>query len=260
MTVPNTQPDAGLLAPGPQAPVSRRVGRELIVGLPLVAGCALLGLVMAGLWVWLAPQVPLVVHGNQVLYVDPEGEQRAGADSVFVLIGAGLGILTAAAAFLVTRRRGGGIAVAVALALGGLLGSWIGWQVGVHLGPTADVVAHAKKVGDGHTFTEALALEAKGALLVWSLTAMVVLLGLFAAFGKREQDPPPYWAGPQWTEPAGVLPHPDASDASAPETPVAEAPITETPVAEAPKADAPPAEQPPSGPADLGADGTRQTH
>ncbi len=237
----------------------------------MLAVCALLGLVMAGLWVWLAPQVPLVVHGNQVLYVDPEGEQRAGADSVFVLIGLGLGVLTAAAAFLVTRRRGGGIAVALGLAFGGLLGSWIAFRVGVHLGPTPDVLGHAKKVGDGHSFYESLDLQARGALLVWSMTAMVVLLGLSAAFGKREQDPPPYWAGPAWPDPNTVHPYPAAP--GLPGTPADAVPADGRPApapAPAPAQAAAPADQPaaanqpagtdqpPSGPADLGADGTRQ--
>ncbi|MDH6109976.1 uncharacterized protein YqgC (DUF456 family) [Kitasatospora sp. MAP12-15] len=215
MTVPNISPDAGALAPRPKAAVARRVGAELKVGAPVALACALLGVVMGLLWVWIAPEVPLIVQGHQVLYVDPEGEQRAGADSVFALLGAGIGIVTAVAAFLATRRRGGGIAVAVGLAVGGLVGSVVAWKLGITLGPTSDVVGHAKQVGDGHTFNEALALGAKGALLVWSMSAMVVLLGLSAAFGKREEEPPPYWAEPQQLPPA------DGSDVEAP--PVIEA-------------------------------------
>ncbi|MEV7779190.1 hypothetical protein [Kitasatospora sp. NPDC088351] len=174
----------------------RRLLPELQVGAIMVLVCLLLGLAMAGLWVWLAPKVPLVVDGNRILYGDPEGEQRAGADSVFVLIGLGLGILTALGAFLVTRRRGGGIAVAVGLTVGGLLASLGAWGLGRWLGPSRDLVAQARKVGDGGHFSADLDLGAYGAVLVWPMAAMVVLLALSAAFGKREEDPPPYWAGP----------------------------------------------------------------
>ncbi|MFI9272417.1 hypothetical protein ACIGXM_17085 [Kitasatospora sp. NPDC052896] len=204
MTEPNTPPEAGPLPPRSEPssaqPPAHRLGAELKIGVPIGLACALLGLVMGLLWVWLAPEVPLVVHGQQVLYVDPEGEQRAGADGTFVLLGLAFGLLTAVPAFLLTRRRGGGIAVAVGLALGGLAGSLAAWRLGVTLGPTSDIVAHAKAVGDGHTFNEALALSAHGALLVWPMAAMVLLLILSAAFGKREEDLPPYWAGPQWPQ------------------------------------------------------------
>ncbi|GGV26261.1 hypothetical protein GCM10010495_47780 [Kitasatospora herbaricolor] len=200
---------------------------ELRIGALTVLVCLLLGFVMAGLWVWLAPQVPLLVKGNRILYADPEGEQRAGADAVFALIGLGAGVVTALGAFLLTRRRGGGIAVAVGLTVGGLAGSLIAWRLGIRLGPTADVIAHARQVGDGHRFTDALRLGAKGALLVWPMTAMVLLLALSAAFGKREQDPPPYWEGghrpgsePHYAPPAdGVTPAPGHAPFDAPAGP-----------------------------------------
>lgn len=159
--------------------------------------------------------MPLLVSGNRILYADPEGEQRAGADAVFALIGLGAGVVTALGAFLLTRRRGGGIAVAVGLTVGGLLGSLVGWKLGVRLGPTSDVVAHARQVGDGHGFDDALRLGAHGALLVWPMTAMVLLLVLSAAFGKREEDPPPYWAGTGWPAP-GTLGAPPAGGALPP--------------------------------------------
>ncbi|MBB4922813.1 hypothetical protein [Kitasatospora kifunensis] len=174
----------------------KRLLRELRVGAPILLACLLLGLLLGALWYWLAPEVPLVVHGQSVLYVDPEGEQRAGADGTFVLLGLAFGLITAVGAFLLTRGRGGGIVVAVMLALGGLAGSLIAWPLGIALGPTKDLIGHAKQVGDGHTFNEALQLSAHGALFAWPMAALVALLALTAAFGKREQDPPPYWAGP----------------------------------------------------------------
>ncbi|WP_316520720.1 hypothetical protein [Kitasatospora brasiliensis] len=216
MTVPNTPPDpapADAQAPGPAAapdpfapphgatalgagttPLGERLRSEAWVGASVVLACLVVGLVMSGLWAWLAPKVPLVVDGDRILYGDPEGEQRAGADAVFVLIGLGAGIVTALGAFLMTRRRGGGISVAVGLAIGGLLGSIGAWRIGRWLGPSTDLIGEARRVGDGGHFDASIDLGAMGALLVWPMAAMVVLLLLSAAFGKREEDPPPYWA------------------------------------------------------------------
>ncbi|WP_431678061.1 hypothetical protein [Kitasatospora sp. KL5] len=209
MTAPNTPTGPGaepaaphdpFAPPPPPAPrerPKRALLPELRIGALITVAGALLGVVLGLLWLWLAPRVGLVVKGEQLLYADPEGEQRAGADSVFALLGLGAGVVTALAAFLSTRRRGGGIAVAVGLALGGLAGSVIAWQLGTRLGPTSDLVAHARQAGDGGRFSAPLELGAHGALLVWPMTAMVLLLVLSAAFGKREEDPPPYWASPQ---------------------------------------------------------------
>ncbi|MFE2107183.1 hypothetical protein ACFXAF_15100 [Kitasatospora sp. NPDC059463] len=219
MTVPNTPPDPADAAPAdavpapnaprdpyalppgpdllggarPAEPPVQRLLPELRVGAATVLACLVLGVVMGGLWAWLAPRVPLVVDGNKILYGDPEGEQRAGADSVFVLIGLGMGLLTALGAFLVTRKRGGGIAVAVGLAVGGLLASVGAWGLGRWLGPGSDLVAEARRVGNGGHFQADIDLGAYGAVLAWPMAAMVVLLALSAAFGKREEDPPPYW-------------------------------------------------------------------
>ncbi|MFD5920567.1 hypothetical protein ACFVYP_05765 [Kitasatospora sp. NPDC058201] len=227
MTVPNTPPDparadadavadavpdpyAPPRAPAPGSypvldlvsakrsnePSLQRLAPELRIGAITVLACLVLGVAMAGLWAWLAPKVPLVVDGNKILYGDPEGEQRAGADSVFVLIGLGMGVLTALGAFLVTRKRGGGIAVALGLAVGGLLASVGAWGLGRWLGPSRDLIAEARRVGNGGHFRADIDLGAYGAVLAWPMAAMVVLLALSAAFGKREEDPPPYWAGP----------------------------------------------------------------
>ncbi|MFJ6616505.1 hypothetical protein ACIQOW_02835 [Kitasatospora sp. NPDC091335] len=200
--VPDAAPDPFAPPPGATAlkdgapPLGRRLLPEVRVGAGVVVACLVAGVVFAGLWAWLAPKVPLVVDGDRILYADPEGEQRAGADAVFVLIGLGAGIVTALGAFLVTRRRGGGIAVALGLTVGGLLGSIGAWRIGRWLGPGNDLIGEARRVGDGGHFDASIDLGALGALLVWPMAAMVVLLLLSAAFGKREEDPPPYWGVP----------------------------------------------------------------
>nr|WP_055587111.1 hypothetical protein [Peterkaempfera griseoplana] len=190
------------------------------VGVLVALGSVLAGVAVGLLWLWLAPKVPLYADSKAVYLKDPEGEQRAAADGVFVLLGVGAGALTALAAFLPTRRRGGGVAVAVGLAVGGLLGSLLAWRLGTALGPTRDMVAHARQVGEGKVFDAALELGAKGALLVWPMAAMVVLLGLTALFGKREPQPAPYWQG----APTPPAPMPQAPTPSAPPTPPAPIP------------------------------------
>ncbi|GCB50188.1 hypothetical protein SNL152K_7531 [Streptomyces sp. NL15-2K] len=168
----------------------------------ITVAVALGGVLLGVLWWWLAPHVPLVgdvVDRNWVVYLkDTEGEQAVGVDGTFTLLAAAFGVLSAFVVFLLRRR--GGVPLVVALTLGGLLGSLLAWRLGVWLGPAQDVVAHAKDVGKGVTFSAPLQLGAKGALLVWSLAALVVHLGLTALFGPR--DPEPYPPGPYGVPPA----------------------------------------------------------
>ncbi|WP_406728039.1 AAA family ATPase [Streptomyces sp. GD-15H] len=165
---------------------------------------ALGGVLLGVLWWWLAPRVPLmgdVVGDNWVVYLkDTEGEQAIGVDGTFTLLALGLGAVSALAVFLVRRR--GGVPLVVALGVGGLLGALLAWRLGVWLGPAQDVVAHAKDVGKGTTFDAPLKLSAKGALLAWPLAGLVVHLGLTALFGPRDPDPCPPAAPhvPRWPD------------------------------------------------------------
>ena len=151
---------------------------------------ALAGALLGVLWWWLAPHVPLVadvVDKNWVVYLsDSEGEQAIGVDGTFTLLAVGFGVVSALAVFLLRRR--GGVPLVVALGIGGLLGSLLAWKVGVWLGPTKDVIAHAKAVGKGVVFSAPLKMGAKGALLAWPLAALVVHLGLMALFGPRDPE------------------------------------------------------------------------
>ncbi|MFJ1604462.1 AAA family ATPase [Streptomyces sp. NPDC088253] len=148
---------------------------------------ALAGVLLGVLWWWLAPHVPLIADASAVYLKDTEGEQAIGVDGTFTLLALAFGAVSAVVVFLVRRR--GGVPLVVALAVGGLLGSLLAWRIGVWLGPTQNVVAHAKQVGKGVTFSAPLKLGAKGALLAWSLAGLVVHLGLTALFGPRDPDP-----------------------------------------------------------------------
>jgi hypothetical protein len=158
---------------------------------------ALAGVLLGVLWWWLAPHVPLVgdvVNKRWEVYLaDSEGEQSVGVDGTFTLLGLAFGLVSGLVVFLLRRR--GGVPLVVALTVGGLLGSLLAWRIGIWLGPAQDVIAHAKDVGRGVTFSAPLKLGAYGALLAWSVTALAVHLGLTGLFGPR--DPEPYaYQGP----------------------------------------------------------------
>ncbi len=156
-----------------------------------VLAVALSGALLGVLWWKLAPTVPLVgdLADNRwiVYFKDSEGEQAVGVDGTFTLLALAFGALSAVVAFLLRRR--GGVPLVAALGVGGLLGSLLAWRIGVWLGPTQDVIAHAKDVGKGVTFAAPLKLGAKGALLAWSVAALVVHLGLTGLFGPRDPEP-----------------------------------------------------------------------
>ncbi|MFI6643770.1 ABC transporter permease [Streptomyces sp. NPDC050504] len=168
------------------------VKEELRDSLLVMLAVAFAGVVLGLLWLWLAPRVPLVSDDRAVFLKDTESEEAIGADGTFVLLGLAFGAVTAVAVFLFRRR--GGVGVVAGLALGGLLGSLLAWWLGVSLGPTSDVVAHAREVGKGVVFDAPLELRARGAVLAWPVAAMVVHLGVTALFGPR--DPEPVWVAP----------------------------------------------------------------
>ncbi|MBH1936280.1 hypothetical protein I5Q34_18700 [Streptomyces sp. AV19] len=146
------------------------------------------GVLLGFLWLWLAPRVPLISDGRAVFLRSSEGEQAIGADGTFALLGLGFGAVAAAVVFLL--RRAGGVGVVTGLAVGGLLGSLVAWRLGIWLGPTSDVVSHARAVGKGVVFDAPLRLGAKGMLLAFPMAAMAVHLVLTALFGPRDEVVP----------------------------------------------------------------------
>ncbi|WP_327237039.1 hypothetical protein OG349_26930 [Streptomyces sp. NBC_01317] len=184
--------DPGSLAGG-TSDTGAGVGAEVRTAVVVTVALAVAGVLLGLLWLWLSPRIPLVSDDTAVFLKDTEGEEAIGADGTFALLGLGFGAIAAAAVFLFRKR--GGVAVVVGLVLGGLVGSFLAWKVGVWLGPTSDVVAHAREVGKGVTFDAPLKLNAKGALLAWPVAAMVVNLALTAVFGPRDPEPEWDWSG-----------------------------------------------------------------
>lgn len=164
---------------------------ELVEGLVTLVVVTVGGVLLGLLWWWLAPHVPLVgeVSGKSwVVYLkDSEGEQAIGVDGTFTLLGLAFGALSGLVVFLARRR--GGVPLTVGLGVGALLAGLVAWRLGVWLGPTEDVIAHAKDVGKGVTFSAPLKLGTMGALLAAPLAALLVHLGLTALFGPRDPDP-----------------------------------------------------------------------
>jgi hypothetical protein len=185
--------------PGPD------VRHEVRSGLLCALAVGLLGVALGLLWLWLAPRVPLVAVDGGVFLKDPEGEEAIGADGTFVLLALGFGVVTGTLAFL--RSREGGVGLVTGLAVGALLGSVLAWQLGVWLGPDTDIAAAAKAAGANKTFDGPLKLQAKSALLVWPLLALLVHLALTGLFGKRdaELDAGAY-PGPGTPPPGGEAP------------------------------------------------------
>ncbi|MEV6110737.1 hypothetical protein AB0M28_39470 [Streptomyces sp. NPDC051940] len=216
MTAPMTPQDQPSPSPWQQPwaqdsgdPTSKGGGlvRSEVRGALLVTlALAVSGLLAGFLWVQLAPRVPLVARDGNVLLADSEAEHAVAIDGTFALVGLGFGAVSALAVFLWRRR--GGVPLVAALAVGGLLGALVAWQVGEWLGPTDDVIAHAKQVGEGKIFDAPLQLSAKTALLAWPMAAMLVHLVLTGLFGPRDPQPAPVapgqWQG--WGEAPGGAP------------------------------------------------------
>ncbi|MFF3398383.1 ABC transporter permease [Streptomyces sp. NPDC002659] len=193
---PWQKPPAGPRFDEPEMSDAADLKREARDAILVVVALTVLGVALGLLWLWLAPRVPLISSDKAVFLKDTEGEEAVGADGTFALLALGFGAVSAAAVFFFRRR--GGIALVVALALGGLFGSLLAWGIGEWFGPTDDVVAHARAVGEGVTFDAPLELKARGALLAWPVAAMVVHLALTALFGPRDPEPewPPFPYGP----------------------------------------------------------------
>ncbi|KNB52676.1 hypothetical protein [Streptomyces caatingaensis] len=186
---PHHPESAGDVPPGGPATLSRALRAELPSAAVVAAVVTVSGVLLGFLWLWLAPRVPLISDGKAVFLRSSEGEQAIGADGTFALLGLGFGAVSATVVFLL--RRAGGVGPVTGLAVGALLGSLVAWRLGMWLGPTSDVVAHARAVGKGVVFDAPLRLGAKGMLLAFPLAAMAVHLLLTALFGPRDEVPGP---------------------------------------------------------------------
>lgn len=120
-------------AAAPQRAAGPGWGLRALVGVATAIVVAALGFPLGWLWSSVSPWLPATFSGGSLYYSDPEGDQSAAQESIYVLISVGAGILLAILAWLILRKFRGPIMVA-ALALGGCFAGWIMWRFGRSVG------------------------------------------------------------------------------------------------------------------------------
>ncbi|CAA9267664.1 MAG: hypothetical protein AVDCRST_MAG41-2720, partial [uncultured Corynebacteriales bacterium] len=184
---------------------------ELATAAALLLGLAVLGALLAPLWVRLAPRLDFRVdQPGRALPVVPSAEEYIAADGRYVLLTLAAGLLAGLVAWRVARSRGP--LVLLALAAGGLLGAVLTWRLGLRLG-TGYQPADLQEVG--RIVQQPLTLRARAALVVEPFAAVVVYL-LAAGFAARndlgrdeDTQEPPAPAGHQSTT---AVPGPSGSE------------------------------------------------
>jgi hypothetical protein len=152
----------------------------------ITAAVALLGVPAGFAWAAIAPRVAVVVTGNGVAEViNPETKAFIAADGWFCVMGVLGGLLTGVAGYLIAVRRHGPVAVA-GLILGGLAASLIEWWIGRSAG-LASFHRALFLSRQGAVLHAPLVLRAHGALVVWPLTAALVV-GLAELLAGQPRD------------------------------------------------------------------------
>jgi hypothetical protein len=175
---------------------------------------ALTGLPAALLWLWLAPRATFrVVEGTvEPIGAPPSNELFMADDGVYVLVLAGLGLLTGLAVW--SRRRTRGVVALAALAAGMTAASLVAWQVGELLGrgPSDEQLSDV-----GATVTSGLELGAVAAVTVAPFVAVLTYLvaSTFAARDDLGRDDEPHDGAERWDDgrrgaPQAVEAAPDA--------------------------------------------------
>jgi hypothetical protein len=199
--------------PEPPDPVDSPRNR-ILAGAGVALVVALLGVPLAYLWSSVAPWLPAQVSGNELLYADPTGEQRAGAESWFVLLMLGTGLVVGLAVWYGLRRFRGSVMVA-ALGIGATAAGWLTWRIGHNIGAGA-VLEKERHAHDGQIILLPPALRVKspgnvaswhgipyvgGVLLYMALAAVAtyviaVLVTYSPALNRRRLPPGPPDADP----------------------------------------------------------------
>jgi hypothetical protein len=163
---------APLAAPDPAAPQRALVEpADLWTALLGTVGVALLGVLAGFVWLWLAPRALTTSDGKgHSSLIDPSTKAFAGADVTFLFVAVGAGLICGIVAAVLARHRG--LAVSVAMGIGGSLASLIAAWIGRALsgGPNNYWLHHAA-AGNHRFFIE---LATRPYLIAWPVTALIV--------------------------------------------------------------------------------------
>lgn len=167
----------------PEPALAGRRRGDVRTGVVVAAAVAVLGGPLGLLWAALAPRAKVVVAAGGANLADPNTKAFIAGDGIFLVVTAVAGILCAVLALLLGGRRHG-VATAVGLAAGGLLGSYLAWRVGHRIGLAQFRREVAGPVGTATPLY--LTLRAKGVLVGEALAAVLTVALVAARAGFRE--------------------------------------------------------------------------
>ena len=145
MTTPGEPPTPDLAWESSSVPPPEPARPALAAGLAVVAvlAVAVLGAPLGLLWSLIAPDVPVEVTSDGLVFAQSQPEQPVAADAWFVLLSVPFGALVAIAAWVVLPRIRGPVGL-LALTVGGLAAGPIAWGLGRRVGLGAFEAAAAQ--------------------------------------------------------------------------------------------------------------------
>jgi hypothetical protein len=159
---------------GFQRSTRRPLRRSIVVAVSVALTALVLGGPLGLLWRWLAPAVPVIDNGRDVVVNDPSPEEYIAADGWFTLLGLGFGLLVAIVAWRVLRRDRGPF-----LLLGVVTGTFgAGWLVAPWVGELIGRDAYEQwrsTAAQGATYLAPPEVHSVGPTLVPAFAAAIVL-------------------------------------------------------------------------------------
>lgn len=171
--------------PASEAPAQPGESREWLRSvLVMLVTCIVLGLLMAAVWMWIAPRPQIQVESGSAFYLDI-GQAGIGMDMTFGLLALAAGILTGAIVLALCRKAG--IELTVLAAVAGFLGSYLALRVATTIVGGFDAEGEIDIAGkaNGEVFLGPLQLHAYGVMAIWSFLAVVVITIGFAVKAQR---------------------------------------------------------------------------
>ncbi|WP_203928546.1 DUF2567 domain-containing protein [Virgisporangium ochraceum] len=107
---------------------------EILAALVVAVVLTGLGAGLAYVWEAISPRTVLEMSANGAVYTQPNPEGYVAGESVYLLMTAGLGIVSAVAVWLLLRRRRGPImltGLAIGSVAGATLMAWLGQRIGL---------------------------------------------------------------------------------------------------------------------------------